>query len=404
MAGEGQTGGASDTAIGMFWIGLVLAALAWLFWRFQGELILSTIRWIRYVEAWVASLVLGNDHLITWHDEDIPLGEILDVAENMAAYEVNLTFLDLLSTAALSPYRWLFVVILAVITYWAYLKGPESENRIKFSLDSLIKRQAKNFPVIAPFVRFNPSKLPPRPPGSPVPAEIPMFSEALGPEEWLAYNTITPDSDGILPEQMLASSFAKQLGPRWKGVRGLPDYKQIMLAAFALKAARKRTDADVMLGRLALCWSHDKGLNLNKDKKLLKEARKVLRNKDLSQKTLSLCNQHAWQTTAMMRALWYARSEGGVLAPGMFVWLRGHDRELWYPLNNLGRNSYHLEALGAICHYKAEKLAKRPIPKPKVVDACKSIQEYMSSDMARPIPQIDYSGSKQRGVKKMKTA
>lgn len=92
------------------------------------------------------------------------------------------------------------------------------------------------------------------------------------------------------------------------------------------------------------------------------------------------------------------------MAPGMFVWLRGYDRQLWYPLNNLGRNSYHLEALGAICHYKAEKIAQRPIPKPKVKDAIQSISEYMDSDMARPIPQKDYSGSQKRGVKKMKKA
>ncbi len=404
MAGEGQGGGASDTAIGMFWIGLVLAALAWLFWRFQGDLIMSAIRWLRYAEAWLASLVLGNDYTFFWQGDNVPMGEVLDYAEEVAPSQITFSFLDLLSTAALTPYRWIFVAVLCVITYWAYLKGPESENRVKFSLDTLIKRQAKNFPVIEPFVRFNPAKLPPRPPGSPVPAEIPMFAEALGPEEWLAFNSINPDADKVLPAGQLERAFGKQLGPRWKGARALAPYKQIMLASFALKASRKRNQADEMLGRLSRCWSHDKGLNLKKDPKLLKEAQKILKTKDLSQKTLSLCNQHAWQTTALMRALWYARSEGGVLAPGMFTWLRGHDRDLWYPLNNLGRNSYHLEALGAICHYKAEKMAQRPIPKPKVADACGSIQEYMNSDMARPIPQMDYSGSKKRGVKKMKTA
>ena len=68
----------------------------------------------------------------------------------------------------------------------------------------------------------------------------------------------------------------------------------------------------------------------------------------------------------MVRALWYARSEGGVLAPAQFLWLRGHDRALWYPLNNLGRKSFHIEAMGAMCQYKAEKRVSRPIPKGEI--------------------------------------
>lgn len=401
---DGKPGGASDTAVGMFWIGLVLAALFWLFWTFQGDLIMSTFRWIRYGELWLVMQILGEDHTYFIRGEDVPIGGLLEYAEEAPASRISLDFLGLLSTATMLSYRWLFLIIMCGVALWAYFRGPESENRIKFSLNTLIKRQAKNFPVIEPFVKFNPTKLPPRPPGSPVPAEIQMFSEALGPEEWLAYHDLTPNSEGKLNEAALERAFAKQLGPRWKGAKALAPHKQILLASFALKASRKRNEADDMLGRLARCWSHDKGLSLNKDRKLLGEARKVLRDKNLSQKTLSFCNQHGWQTTALMRALWYARSEGGVMAPGMFVWLRGYDRQLWYPLNNLGRNSYHLEALGAICHYKAEKIAQRPIPKPKVKDAIQSISEYMDSDMARPIPQKDYSGSQKRGVKKMKKA
>lgn len=155
-----------------------------------------------------------------------------------------------------------------------------------------------------------------------------------------------------------------------------------------------------MMGRIALCWSHDKGLQLEKDKTLLRDARAILRNKDLAGKTLSKCNEHAFQTTALLRALNTAREEGGVMAPAQFVWLRGHDRLLWYPLNNLGRQAFHMEALGAMSHYKLEKRTMRPIPKPKVDDAVTSITDYMSSDRARPIPQLDYSGSKKRGIKK----
>ena len=159
-----------------------------------------------------------------------------------------------------------------------------------------------------------------------------------------------------------------------------------------------------MLGRLAKCWSHDKGLQLGKDAKLVGEARRVLKNKELSHSVLKKCNQHAWNTTALIRALLTAREEGGVMAPAQFVWLRGHNRNQWYPLNNLGRHSYHMEAIGAMAHFKAEKMAKRPIPRAKVQDAVDAIIEYMGESHARPIPSLDYSGSKKRGIKKLKSA
>jgi intracellular multiplication protein IcmP len=159
------------------------------------------------------------------------------------------------------------------------------------------------------------------------------------------------------------------------------------------------------MGRIARCWSHDKGLQLGKDPKLLKDAKKILRNKDLAYSVLKKCNQHAWETTAMLRGLLTAREEGGVLAPAQFVWLRGHDRNLWYALNGLGRNSSFTEALGSSAHFRAEKRAERPIPKPKIHDAVQSMIDYMDSQDARPIPTLDYSHSKnKRGIKKLKKA
>ena len=155
-----------------------------------------------------------------------------------------------------------------------------------------------------------------------------------------------------------------------------------------------------MLGRLAMCWSSKGSLNLGKDKKLLKDAKAILRNKDLAGKTLSKVNQHAFEITAMMRGLAVAREEGGVLAPAQFVWMRARDRMLWYPLNNMGRQSFHMEALGAMSHYKAEKMTQRPIPVPKLENAVETIAEYMTSSSARPVPKLDYSASKKRGVKK----
>lgn len=193
---------------------------------------------------------------------------------------------------------------------------------------------------------------------------------------------------------------AEQLGPRWGGWERLAPYKQILLAAFCLKASRKRNESDAMLGRIARCWDSKKGLMLKRDRTLHKDALKILRNKKLSLEVLTNANRHAYETTALLRALLTAREEGGVLAPAQFVWLRGYDRTLWYPLNNLGRQSFHMEALGALGHFKMERMTDRPIPVPKVSGAVQTLREYMASRNARPIPQLDYSGSKKKAVKK----
>jgi intracellular multiplication protein IcmP len=309
--------------------------------------------------------------------------------------------MDVISTLAMAPLKLPLAIIIAVMGIWCMMYGPGTHNRRKMNLDGLIGHQAKVFPVIAPFVKFNPSTQPPRPPGAPVPAELPAFAEALAPEEWLAYHNI-PVPDGKIDRQAAYMAFAKQLGPRWQGWEGLPAYKQILLASMCLRAARKRIPSDEMLGALAQCWSFDKGLVL--DPKLVREARAILKNKDMSGPLLRKANQHAFQTTALIRALATAREEGGVMAPATFVWLRAHDRTLWYPLNNLGRQAFHMEAFGAMAHYKMEKMTQRPIPRPKVESAIDVLEEYMRSDKARPIPQLDYKGSKKRGIKKPTSA
>lgn len=400
---DNKTAG-SDGAIGWAILAGIFAVILFLVWANAQYQIKSIIRWIRWGEMKIVSLFVGEDYSVRWQGTDVGFEAAMDQFAAMQAADLDSYYMSALGYIPMAPLKWPLILILMAMALWAYTSGPGTQFRRKLDLNGLIGVQSRVFPVISPFVKFNPSDQPPRAPGTPVPAELPLFAEALGPEEWLAYNEI-PIPDGKVEEHAAYVAFARQLGPRWRGPMALAPYKQVLLAAFCLKAARKRKDGDDMLGRLAQCWSHDKGLRLSIDRTLLSDARKILRNRKLCEGVLSKSNQHAFETTAMLRALQTAREEGGVLAPAQFLWLRGHDRTLWYPLNNLGRQAFHMEALGAMCHFKAEKITRRPIPKPKVDHAVVSIAEYMSSPRARPIPQLDYSQSKTtRGVKQPKMA
>lgn len=399
---EGKQHTSHESAIGWMILGGVFLALGWMIWYFFEYQIKDAVRLIRLSEIRLIAMFVDDNYTVYIDGDVVPLKASINDIASIPPERLDGPMLGLISRLAMEPLKLPMTVIMGLMGMWALLFGPGTQYRRKMNLDGIINAQSKNFPAIQPFIKFNPSTLPPRPPGSPVPAELPLFAEALGPEEWIAYNQI-PVPDGRIDESSAYIAFAKQLGPRWQGPMRLPPYKQVLLAAFCLKAARKRADADELLGRLASCWSPDKGLQLGKDKKLLREARSILRNRDLAGATLSKCNQHSFHTTALLRGLQTAREEGGVLAPAQFVWLRAYDRNLWYPLNNLGRQAFHMEALGAMCHFKAENLTRRPIPKPKLDNAISSISDYVASARARPIPQLDYSKSKKkRGVKQPK--
>lgn len=403
MSGGGQQSQNTLYESGIGWgiIIIILGVMIWLFWIFFHAEVREIVRWIRYAEMWVVSwFIWDNDYTVLNSGKPVNFFKVFEKTPEYTKAALSYKHLALFNAGAMQPLKMPFLALIGLGCMWCMFLGPNTQYRRRHDIETLMEFQSKNFPVISPFVKFNPSKQPPRPPGAPVPAELPLFAEALGPEEWLAYNSI-PAPDGNIDEGVAWEAFETQLGARWKGTNGLADYKQVLLAAFCLKAARKRVPADDMIGRLAKCWSATDGLRISsRDPKLLKEARAVLKNKDLSGKTLAQANRHAFETTAMMRALAFAREEGGVLAPATFVWLRAHDRNLWYPLNNMGRQSYHMEALGAMSHYKAERLTQRPIPVPKLENAVQSIRTYMKSMRARPIPALDYSRSQKRGVKK----
>lgn len=382
----------------LFFIFSFIAVGIWAIWHFFTPQVLQGFLWLRQAEIQVASLWTDDDYTVEVLTQNGPttmtFAEARQLVNNatpqqMMGTENVLRVMHAVSLAALKPLRIPFGILFLALGAYALFFGPTSHHRRKHNLQSLIEAQSKTFPAIAPMISFNPlNDTAHRPPGALVPAKLPLFAEALSPEEWVAFNKI-PSHNGQLDRQAVEQAFAKQLGKPWRGWKNLQPYMQVILAACALKAARKRTESDDLLGRLAACWTHKGGLRL--DGGLVSEARKILRSKDISTDTISRCNRHAFETTALLGALDLARSEGGVLAPAQFLWLRGHDRNLWYPLNNLGRQSFHAEAMGAMSHYRAEKMVQRPIPKPMLKDAVDVLTAYVEdTSRAMPIPQLDF--------------
>src|SRR5947207_2305676 len=101
----------------------------------------------------------------------VPLNKFMDQVANTQKLDLNGDIMDAIGFVPMYPLRIVFAAFMSVFGLWALLWGPGTQYRRKFNLDGLIGAQAENFPIIAPFVKFNPQEQPQRPPGAPVPAE-----------------------------------------------------------------------------------------------------------------------------------------------------------------------------------------------------------------------------------------
>lgn len=375
-----------------FLVVFIVGGLAWVIWFFFSEELTNFLRWVRIAEMRVAELIYGSDQIVrvpgTPGEYTLKAWRVSFQDADIETMKISIKPSTYITQNAL---KWVFVGLMGVMATIVFWKGPGTYYRRRMGLEGLMREQAKSFPTIAPFLKFDPRKLPFRAPGSPVPAQLPMFSEALTPEEWLAYNEV-PMNAGKIDVGLAYQSLTKQLGRRWQGARKLPIHMQGLFAACALKHIRKRNQSDELLNAMARSWSPEKGFA--PDSKLVSEIRKVIKDPKIGGALEKFANQHAYETTALLRCLQRAREEGGVLAPAQFVWLRGHDRTLWYPLNNLGRKSYHAEASGAMVHYTNELIAGQRIPTPRFDEVISGFETYMKSGAQRAIPELDKKAGK----------
>ncbi len=301
----------------------------------------------------------------------------LPAAEAMQYYTLTATSVGAVSRHIMDYWRWIVLGVAVYVIYKALFVFKKDAFKTRYNLESFIKVQAKIWPVIQPIVDFNPSKHSARIPGSLIPEKLPLFAEALSPEEWVSAHQIGVEG-GVPNKDRTRQAFLAQLGPRWAGYKGLPPYVLGLLAAFALKGVQKREESDEFLGKLSTCWTATGGFRPTAE--IMAEIQKILKDPEIGGKALEIAAKHAYRTTALLGVLRWARFMGGVLASAQFLWLRGTDRTLWYALNNLGRRSFHMEGAGAMAHYMAEEAAGKALPIPRLETAIVALNQYFAAN------------------------
>jgi intracellular multiplication protein IcmP len=396
----------------LFIVCLLLGAI-WGIWHFFQHEILWILRGIRLGEIGLQSLFSSRAHAcLTWLwradvGHDIPSTPVVEAAlacygpdiralpplEALDYYNFTPTSLAAMTRLVASPLRWILGLAAGGVCVYAIYFTPLNRFKVKHSLESFIKFQASMWPVISPIVGFNPTKTSARIPGEPIPDKLPLFAEALAPEEWVAYHRI-PVVNSVPDREQTRQAFQLQLGPRWTGTAGLPPYLLGLFAAFALQGAQKREAADSLLGQLSLAWSATKGFHPSAE--LMHQCRKHAEDPAIGGKALQVAKKHAYRATVFLGLLKWARAMGGVLAPGQFLWLRGEDRTLWYPLNNLGRRAFLTEGAGAIAHFMAEEAAGRALPIPRIETAIITLNTYFAKGSITVPPRAEPAAIKGR--------
>lgn len=368
-----------------FLVVFIVGGVCWAIWHFFHAQLTEFVRYTRRGELYIDYLMFGNDKAVSTPDfVGESVGSWRAFMKGARNADITPAMIVRSTYVAVVPLRYLFAGIMGLFALWAMLRGPGTQYHRRMNLQGLMEEQAKSFPVIQPFLKFDPRKLPFRAPGQPVPKKLPLFSEALSPEEWLAYHQVGY-ANGQVDVNRAYRALALQLGKRWQGPFKLPLYAQGLFAAFALKHVRKRKDSYEMINDLARSWTPEGGFKPSP--KLRAQIRAVIKDPKVGGALQKYADQHAYETTALLRCLARAREEGGVLAPAEFLWLRGQDRDLWYPLNNLGRKSYCAEAAGALVHFTNELIAGQKIPTPRFEEVIRGMEEFMKSGSGRAVPQ-----------------
>ena len=382
-----QPGRVTDDPAIVFMLFLVfLGALSWVLWFLYSAYILEGLRYFRLLELFIVNI--------------FTLGKYNDLVQEISppwlgGPEGNVfTLAKFLLITGIVGYFVRWPIALGIFCLGIYFLFFSERGKFKkaHNLESLIKVQAKIWPVINPIVNFDPGKFSARAAGDPIPERLPIFAEALSPEEWLSFHNIKL-VNGLPEREAVRKALITQLGPRWAGPETLPPYLRALFAAFALKGSQQRNESDDLLSEIALCWSEKSGFHL--PIALAKKIDAILANPDVVTKAEAVAAQFAYRTTALLGVLRWGRGMGGVLAPATFLWLRAHDREIWYPLNNLGRRSYHAEAAGAMAHFMAEQAAKKPLPIPRIDTALITINQYLANNQVVLPPRVQ-AGSRKK--------
>lgn len=326
------------------------------------------------------------------------------------------------------------VYIFILYKYWSYLRAVKTYTTV-FTLDSFAEQMAEAFPELLPVVFDNPQKWGSLDEG---PWRMsPKVYDYMKSKDCLKFTDVRGGQRFTINEKRVMDIMVNQLGSKWTGYDGLPkNYLRIAATAMPMvvSPARGRDETNELIRLFALAHSakptgrkiasqalkatfslstyvSKKGLGLSGLIKLwasipagIREGKrqrlsmkkgdalvkKCIEKYSTNPKVKKVISIHAYNLTVVASLIEAARL-GGVLPSCSALWLKVHDRNLFYAYNNLGRQVAWVEVAGFWSHFIAEKTVKMPFPYPKVANAVVGIDDYFNSSFDNYDPVFEHS-------------
>ncbi len=360
MPPQGQGGGDQNQGLDLIWgvVFVILVALA--LWYFARGPILQVIFYIKLFEI----------KLISFFTTSL---EPTRAAMSVHLYDptsVTVGQLKIWFTQIGRPMRLVLSLPLIFLAAWIYFTHPTLKFNTVFDMKRLRESEKNNWPQITPVIKedlinddIDTGKwaMSPSPMQFAKKYDLLEIIQHVDPKK--SYIQKKPEVKVI--KDRAEQVFSKQLGPVWRGIEKSPPHARALMAVFAAHSNQDKSNVQMLIAQLARSAAEGK-LDLSNVDKVMK---KHFNSKPVQQALQS----HAYLYGVLASLLEVART-AGVLSSSDFIWLKPHDRPMWYIINTVGRRTCMSEIAGAISHWLAEKALGRKLTQPMVKAAVKGLE------------------------------
>lgn len=341
MAGAQQQQPQGDHSLAPLWIAAGFCLLFAAIWYFFKAPIVAFILGVRLLELNLISLFtnalqpLANTirHISPVDYSNVDLNQLINVSNTVGTY-----------------LSYPIAAVLGILAVVLYASNPTLRFKKQHNMHTLAELEKANWPQITPVVKLDlvSEDIDKGPWGM---AQTPMqFAKKY---QLLREEQPTENSAYIGKQRVTAvvireraqSIFSLQLGSYWSSPENLKIHTKALFAVCAARIAGDRENAADLLGKIARSSATGK-LDFSGVDALLK---KHINNKIV----VKVMQSHAYIFTVMASMLLTARNDG-VFSTADFLWLKPVDRQLWYVLNNVGRQTAFPEIAGFYSHWLAE--------------------------------------------------
>jgi intracellular multiplication protein IcmP len=364
--------------VGFLYFVIILVALTLSLWWLGREWLVMPVVWLRIQECNVAYwFFLGLNKVTSlwgWNLHHVALSiqsysiNLEPFLSKSTAHKIAFHDFNQINNTVGSYVRYVVITVLLYLCYKIFTSSKIANYRITHTMKSLKSAEVTNWPQIRPVLGVDlvkadlnkgPWAMAQSPLGFCKRHKLVHRIEKSGYPVWGLHRD--------LAKRLLISQVGRQIN----NVERLPIHVKGLLVIFIARACRKRKVSDHFIEQFASTSGNFKKIDFSGVEEQLQKLKK--------ERCVSwVMQRHAYVYSFMATMLEIARSDG-VLASSEFLWLKPVDRQLWFMLNSVGRQTAVVEIAGGVAHWLAEKKVGRALKTPMIKEAVNALQSALEN-------------------------